>query len=147
MRGMTKAQCLQFEKLTKKMLCEILGDFEDVFGDGRFLKWKMAYGETGQVHIELICDSVLSDRTHRNSWIACRIKDEQRLVGEDGYKKPQNQIKGGWPWPFTYPSGKCNLTTSRYWTESDMRAELVLHFTVISEFGSELRNKFQNYMF
>lgn len=110
MRGMTKSQCLKIENLVAGEISKVLGPPKDEYQDGgSSLVWSMPYGETGTVRLHLICDSHEVGNVYRNTWLACRLDDRARHVGEDGYTKPKTEIEGGWPYPFTYPSGKCNL--------------------------------------
>lgn len=141
MRGMTKAECLTFEKLATAELTKVLGEPNDFFGDKSCLEWFLPHGRTGKVRIHLICDSVHKGNMYRSSWIASRITDE-RLIDSNGYTKNQSDIEGGWPFPFTYPSGKCNLHPDKDDKKEKMYAEIAHYLYMIAATGSKEKTAF-----
>lgn len=128
-RGMTKKACLAFEKLAIEEISKILGDPETYLDD--HLEWNFPFGDTGTVSLHLFCDSKEKGNVYRSSWIAGRLNDRQRLVGEDGYTKSRNEIEGGWPFPFTYPSGKYNLHPGDKDDIKTMRKDLIAYLSSI----------------
>lgn len=139
MRGMTKPVCIKIENMIKTELTKVLGepklwlinDFE----------WVMPYGETGTITFHLICDSAEIGHSYRSSWLAGCLDDRSKHVDADGYTKPRDQIEGGWPFPFTYPSGKYNL----HFDNNDMaanRRDLATYLYAISPQGSREKHEF-----
>ena len=136
--GMTKKQCKQFEDMVTKYLTDVLGKPEPWLDTG--LEWKMPYGD-GEVTFHLIADSHEVGNTYRNSWLACRVRNDA-FVGSDGYKLPQRDIPGGWPSYFTYPSGKFNLMPDDGASKAEMQNEIVMHLYKVSEPDSEYQKAF-----
>lgn len=147
-RGMTKPVCLQFENLAIAEITKVLGEPIDTYNDGgSCLQWSMPYGETGIVKLALHCDSKEVGNVYRASWLHSRLDDRQRHVGEDGYTKPISEIEGGWPFPFTYPSGKYNLHPGYTNTLEQMHMELATLLYCISAPGSREKEAFGNIKF
>lgn len=141
MRGMTKVKCLEFEKLAINELTKVLGKPHDEYEDGSSLEWIMPHGATGHVRFRLICDSKEVGNVYRSSWLACRISDP-RFVKEDGYTKNQSDIEGGWPYPFTYPSGKYNLHPGDHDSKESMKSQLAQYLYSIAPYGSREKEEF-----
>ncbi len=128
-----------FDKMVINEVTKVLGPGTPDEHSGKNMNWEMPYG-TGTVTIHLI----QGDRSFGStlgSWLACRISDPNHIK-EDGYAKAREDIPGGWPSYFTYPSGKCNLHVSPTDTEEDMKRDLAAHLLAISEPGSVYKDAF-----
>lgn len=138
-RGMTKAQCRMFERMAETEITKTLGPGAPYLDTG--LEWQFPYGETGTVTIHLFRDSMDRGNVYRASWLACRWDDPNR-VGPDGYTLPRNQVPGGWPSGYTYPSGKNNHHPGRDDDEQTMRRQLALFLYGLAPYGSKEREGF-----
>jgi len=134
MTRMTKAECLQFERLAVKELTRVLGEPVDDHGT---LKWSFAYGDGGTVSVHLIRSRSYDFTRDRSSpWIATRYNNPAHI--KDGYTRPRDEIE--WPsgW-FTYPSGKANLHISK---GDNFALELATHMMRVSGPESRERHEF-----
>ena len=139
-RGMTKATCVAFEKLAKTEISKVLGEPTDFHGTGA-LTWSFPYGETGTVEMVLWCDSQSEGHVYRSSWLHTRLRDPNH-VGADGYTKRRDQIEGGWPYQFTYPSGKNNHHPGHKDDLATMRRELAGFLYSLAKSGSPEKEGF-----
>ncbi len=134
----TKNHNKAFEKMAIREISKVLGEPKPWNGDN--LEWEMPHG-SGRVTLHLICESKKKGSRNIGSWLACRLDNDDHL-NDKGYTLPRDQIPGGWPYAFTYPSGKCNLHILADQTEEELLRDLARHLYSISEEGSEYKEKF-----
>lgn len=139
MPGMTKKTARRFEKLAESLITPVLGAGADYLETA--LAWSMPYGDRGVVTLHLFRDSFDKGRVYRSSWLACRW-DWPGMVGPDRYTLPRDEVPGGWPYPFTYPSGKANYHPFDECDPETWRRELATHLCQISAPGSKEREAF-----
>lgn len=138
--GMTKAQCLAFEKEVEQLLTEVVGKPEPYLTTA--LSWSFDHDNGASVEMHLYRDSFDKGHTYRASWLACRLKKPKNWLDDGGYVKNRSDL----PWPsdaFTYPSGKANFHPTQD-TPAAWRRQLISHMFHISAGGSPVWNALMN---